>query len=130
MIDHLSTYAVDFSATKLFYQKVFATLGYTIQCELESDWDDGSLGRRICAFGHNDKSTFWIIESASPSTGRHVAFKANNRQQVDAFYNAAMNAGAADNGVPGLRPEYHENYYAAFVIDPDGNDIEAVCHSG
>jgi predicted lactoylglutathione lyase len=65
---------------------------------------------------------------ALPQSHVHVAFAAQNRAEVDAFYRAAMEAGATDNGLPGLRPEYHANYYSAFVLDPDGNNIEAVCH--
>ena len=128
MIDHLSTYATDYAVTVSFYRHVFAGLGYTLQHEFETTWDDGQLGRRVCAFGEEGNPTFWIIESSIPSTGRHIAFKAASRPQVDAFYKAAIKQGAKDNGAPGLRPQYHEHYYAAFVFDPDGNDIEAVCH--
>ncbi|WP_434778235.1 VOC family protein [Neisseria sp. Ec49-e6-T10] len=129
MIDHLSTYATDYVATKHFYEKAFAALGYTIQAEFVAKWNEHFPTQRMCAFGKEGKMAFWIIEVKEAYTPRHTAFAAENRAQVDAFYQAAMHSGGQDNGGPGLRPHYHEHYYGAFVIDPDGNNVEAVCHT-
>jgi catechol 2,3-dioxygenase-like lactoylglutathione lyase family enzyme len=81
-------------------------------------------------FGSKDKAFFWIGDHGKPGGSAHIAFVADSREKVDAFYKAALKAGGKDNGAPGLRPHYHENYYGAFVFDPDGNNIEAVCHKG
>lgn len=82
-----------------------------------------------CAgYGANDKAFFWIGLKGIPQTGAHVAFTTPDRETVDRFYQAALAAGGKDNGAPGPRPHYHENYYGAFVLDPDGHNIEAVCH--
>ncbi len=128
MIDHLSTYATDYPLTKAFYSTVFEVLGITLQTEFVTDWDNEFPDRRCCAFGMNDQCTFWIIEEKEIATPRHIAFSASSRQLVDSFYQRGLQAGGKSNGAPGLRPQYHENYYGAFIIDPDGNDIEAVCH--
>ena len=130
MIDHLSTYATDYSITKKFYVSVLNPLGFFIQHEFKAEWEVDFPTRRICAFGPEGKSVFWIIETKQKYTPRHVAFSASSRSQVEAFYHAGIKNGGADNGKPGLRPKYHDNYFAAFLIDPDGNDIEAVCHTG
>ena len=128
MLDHISTYATDYAATRKFYDQVFQPLGYGLTMEFAVDDDPEFPGCRVCSFGENGQSTFWIIETKNPATPRHIAFAAASTQAVDAFYEAAINGGAKDNGPPGLRPHYHANYYGAFVIDPDGNDIEAVFH--
>ena len=85
-------------------------------------------GRQIIGFGRAMPS-FWLNDGPTASEPQHVAFTARNRAEVDAFYQAAVTAGGRDNGKPGLRPQYHETYYGAFVLDPDGNNIEAVCHT-
>ena len=85
-------------------------------------------GVRVAGYGR-DRPTFWISEGEKQSPATHVALVAENRAQVDAFHGAALAAGGTDNGGPGLRPHYHEHYYGAFVLDPDGNNIEAVCHA-
>jgi len=128
MIDHLSTYAADYLKTKGFYEAAFSPLGYSKQAEFVADWDVDFPTRRACSFGKEGKSIFWVIESKKDLVGRHVAFSAKTRKGVDAFYNEAIKNGGTDNGPPGLRPQYHKDYYGAFVIDPDGNDVEAVCH--
>jgi catechol 2,3-dioxygenase-like lactoylglutathione lyase family enzyme len=128
MIDHLSTYATDFETTMGFYEAVFHPLGYSLQTQFVVDEDPDFPSRRVCAFGAGGASTFWVIESKAASSPRHIAFKAKSREMVDEFYNTALHHGAKSNGAPGIRPEYHDNYYGAFVFDPDGNDIEAVCH--
>lgn len=129
MIDHLSTYASDFVATKAFYQAVFVPLGFSIQMDFVAEWNTEFPSQRMCAFGVAGKPTFWIIESKQKATPRHVAFSAPSREAVNAFYEIALQHGGQDNGKPGLRPHYHADYYGAFVLDPDGNNIEAVCHS-
>lgn len=127
MIDHLSSYTVNYEISKNFYEKAFAPLGYTLQMEFVAEWNADFPTQKMCAFGV-DKATYWLIEVKEPATPRHIAFAAKTRADVDAFYDAAIKAGGKDNGAPGLRPHYHENYYGAFIIDPDGNNIEAVCH--
>ncbi len=129
MIDHVSTYAKNFDATQSFYRAALAPLGFTIQQEMVATWDADFPTRRACAFGPPGMSTFWVIETKQDVTPRHTAFEATTRASVTAFYDAALAAGGRDNGEPGLRPIYHEHYYAAFVFDPDGNDVEAVCHT-
>ena len=128
MIDHLSFYATDYPATRAFYAAVLPGLGYPLAMEMAATWDSEFPTRRMCAFGPPKKPCFWIIEVKQPATPRHVAFTAASRSAVDAFHAAALKHGARDHGAPGLRPHYHANYYGAFVLDPDGNNVEAVCH--
>ncbi|NKB64263.1 MAG: VOC family protein [Gammaproteobacteria bacterium] len=129
MIDHLSTYATDYEKTRSFYEQVFEPLGYSLVAEFTTDEEDDDFpGRRVCSFGENSNSTFWVIETRRQATSRHIAFAASSSQSVDEFYQAALKAGGKENGAPGLRPHYHSQYYGAFVFDPDGNDIEAVFH--
>lgn len=129
MIDHISTYAVDYTVTRDFYAAVFAPLGYSLQTEFIAEGIEGFPAQRICAFGVEGNCSFWVIESPGKYTPRHVAFAAENRLSVDQFFDQAMKNGGEDNGKPGLRPAYHAHYYGAFVIDPDGNNVEAVCHA-
>lgn len=129
MIDHVSTYATDFAPTKAFYQAVLAELGYSVQTEMTFDEDPDLPGRRACAFGPAGKSPFWVIEVLEVATPRHIAFVAPDRGSVAEFHRAGLAAGGRDNGLPGLRPIYHPDYYGAFLTDPDGNNVEAVCHS-
>lgn len=129
MIDHLSTYATDYQATKTFYLSVFKPLGYSIQSEFVAHWNQQFPTQKMCAFGTDGQFSFWVIETQQPSTPRHIAFSADNRTKVDDFYQAGIDAGGRDNGAPGLRPHYHEHYYAAFLLDSDGNNVEAVCHT-
>ncbi len=128
MIDHLSTYATDFEATKAFYTATFAPLGYAVQSEFVAEWNADFPTQRMVGFGKDGKPSFWVIEVKDAYTPRHIAFAAPNRAAVDAFYDQALKTGARDNGKPGLREMYHPNYYGAFVFDPDGNNVEAVCH--
>ena len=118
MIDHVTANVSDFGQAKRFYEQALEPLGYSVQMEF-----DGAAG-----FGAGKgMPDFWI--SANPERGAtHVAFSVNDRATVDAFFEAATAAGGKDNGAPGLRPHYHETYYAAYVHDADGNNIEAVCH--
>ncbi len=130
MIDHLSTYATDYPATVAFYDAVFSPLGYAKNMEMTTEWDPEFPTRRICAFGLGPKPTFWVIEvkAENTATPRHVAFVAADRAAVDAFHAAGLAAGAKDHGAPGERPQYHPGYYGAFLLDPDGNNVEAVHH--
>jgi len=128
MIDHLSTSAIDFDATQKFYDAVFATLGYERNVDMVTSWDPENPTRRICAYGPGQKPTFWVGEAGEANGSRHVAFVAADRAAVDAFHAAGLEAGGKDNGAPGERPQYHPGYYGAFLIDPDGNNVEAVCH--
>lgn len=129
MIDHLSTYATDYEATKSFYESVFDALGYSLQVEMVTEWDKDNPTHRICAFGPQGRPVFWVIEVNEASTPRHTAFTAQSRERVNRFHEAGLQSGGKDNGPPGPRPMYHEHYYGAFLLDPDGNNVEAVCHT-
>jgi catechol 2,3-dioxygenase-like lactoylglutathione lyase family enzyme len=124
MLDHIGFGVTDFNRSKEFYSRALAPLGYKLvmQVSLSEDGDDGYAG-----FG-DDRPHFWIGTGKPLQSRLHVAFAAKTRADVRAFYEAAIAAGGIDNGPPGLRPHYHENYYGAFVLDPDGHNIEAVNH--
>jgi catechol 2,3-dioxygenase-like lactoylglutathione lyase family enzyme len=119
VIDHIGVHVTDVAESKAFYRAALAPLGYAVIMEFGGD----------VGFGVPPKPDFWIGQSEADVLPTHVAFRADTRTQVDAFYKAAIAAGGRDNGPPGLRPDYHANYYGAFVLDPDGHNIEAVCHS-
>ena len=121
MFDHVKFGVSDFAASKAFYVKALEPLGVAIVSEGEP-----SYGVELCRKG--EITSLILFQTAEKPAHLHIAFMASNRQQVEAFYRAALAAGAKDNGPPGLRPKYHANYYAAFVIGPDGHNIEAVCH--
>ncbi|MFM2478820.1 VOC family protein [Celerinatantimonas sp. MCCC 1A17872] len=127
--DHLSTYAVDYLCTRDFYAALFEPFGYEINYEFSKYISDDFPHQRICSFGAPGTDSLWIVETQSPFTPRHFAFGADTTELVDTFYKIGLELGAIDNGAPGLRLEYEPNYYAAFLIDPDGNNIEAVCHA-
>ncbi|HBD13613.1 MAG TPA: glyoxalase/bleomycin resistance/extradiol dioxygenase family protein [Porticoccaceae bacterium] len=129
MIDHLSTYATDYVVTKRFYESVFKPLDYSIQMEFVAEWNLDFPTQRMCAFGPEGKPIFWIIETKGSYTPRHTAFSTKSRELVNKFHEAGVQNGGTDNGAPGIRPMYHEHYYGAFLIDPDGNNVEAVCHA-
>jgi catechol 2,3-dioxygenase-like lactoylglutathione lyase family enzyme len=136
MIDHISVRVADYDRSKKFYEAALAPLGYTLAMEVASG----------AGFGREFIPDFWVKQGEPRNAGSlteptesislagcggsavHVAFSSEDRSSVDAFYRAALAGGARDNGAPGLRPEYHPNYYGAFVLDPDGYNIEAVCH--
>ena len=126
MIDHVGFPVSDYRRSKAFYEKALAPLGYTLVMEVGADVT-GS-GAVAAGFGVNDKPDFWIGGEGGLDKPLHVAIVAKDRATVDAFYKAALAAGGIDNGAPGLRPHYHPDYYGAFVRDPDGHNIEAVCH--
>jgi len=119
VIDHTSLTVADVASSKAFYRAALGPLGYALIMEWE----------QYAGFGVPPKPDFWIGQGKPNVPPIHVAFRAQNRKEVDAFYKAAMAAGGRDNGPPGLRPHYHENYYGAFVLDPDGHNIEVVCHT-
>ena len=134
MLDHMTFRVKDIARAKAFYCAALAPLGYSICFE-------GTYGSNILGLAYPDaseldgkKADVWFIDGPSPyggpaaTSGCHLAWRAASRAQVDAFYKAAIAAGGKDNGAPGLRPDYHANYHGAFVIDPEGNNIEAVCH--
>jgi catechol 2,3-dioxygenase-like lactoylglutathione lyase family enzyme len=118
MIDHFMLKVRDYQKSKQFYLAALKPLGY----ELVMEFGEGG------GLGAGGKPDFWIGRDAAPTSPVHFAFHADQRRLVDAFYEAAIQAGGKDNGKPGLRPDYHPNYYGAFVIDPDGHNVEAVCH--
>ena len=125
MIDHIGLSVADIGRAKAFYLSALKPLGLGMVMEVTPQETGGYAG---AGFGSDKKPFFWIGSGSTAKGGIHVAFTANSRADVDAFYKAAIAAGGKDNGVPGLRPHYHANYYGAFVFDPDGNNIEAVCH--
>ena len=120
MIDHTGVNVGDFEASRSFYAAALAPLGYELLFEFHGS---------VTGFGEQGKPDFWIIQGEANTPRIHVAFRADTREKVEAFYEAALGAGARDNGAPGSRPQYHPNYYGAFVLDSDGHNIEAVCHS-
>jgi catechol 2,3-dioxygenase-like lactoylglutathione lyase family enzyme len=124
VIDHVGFPVSDYERSKAFYIAALAPLGYTLIVEVQQDENDSPAA----GFGANGKPDFWIGEGGLNRV-LHVAIAVNERGMVDAFHRAAIDAGARDNGAPGLRPHYHPDYYAAFVLDPDGHNIEAVCHA-
>jgi catechol 2,3-dioxygenase-like lactoylglutathione lyase family enzyme len=121
ILDHIGISVTDFEQSKAFYQATLAPLGLAIMMEFPAEGC-------ACGFGRAGKPAFWISGGAKTSPRIHIAFAAPSREAVDAFYRAALAAGATDNGPPGVREHYHPNYYGAFVLDPDGHNIEAVCH--
>jgi len=121
MLDHLGLDVTDYERSKAFYLKALAPLGIELLMEPIPT---------VGGFGSDGMPYFWIGHRGRPAqSGVHVAFAARSRELVDAFHAAALDAGATDNGGPGVREIYHTNYYGAFVLDPDGNNVEAVCHT-
>jgi catechol 2,3-dioxygenase-like lactoylglutathione lyase family enzyme len=121
MFDHVKFGVSDYAASKAFYLKALEPLGVAVGAEGEPRYGV-ELVRPDC------DTSLCLYQTEDKPAPLHLAFTAENRQQVEAFYRAALKAGGKDNGAPGLRPKYQGNYYAAFVIDPDGHNIEAVCH--
>ncbi|MES1971219.1 MAG: VOC family protein [Pseudomonadota bacterium] len=125
MIDHIGIAASDFAASRRLYEAALAPLGIGLMMEVTPEQTGGYHGLGL---GKNGKPFFWLGNGGPRGAGMHIAFVAESRAQVDAFYQAAIAAGGHDNGPPGIRAHYHPNYYAAFVLDPDGINVEAVCH--
>lgn len=126
IIDHTGLSVADFPAMLAFYEKALAPLGVTTLMRLgkeeTGDFDGAGLGR--------EKPILWIAGGGQATPRVHIAIRADSRADVDAFHAAAMAAGGTDNGAPGVREHYHPTYYAAFVLDPEGHNLEAVCHRG
>ena len=118
-IDHVTLRARDLPASRQFYEAALALLGFGLEFEHEG----------LLAFGSGESGRLIIYASERPVAGFHVAFSAPSREAVDAFHAAALEVGGRDNGAPGLRPEYHGGYYGAYVLDPEGNNVEAVHHT-
>tara|TARA_R110002020_G_scaffold11538_2_gene43265 strand:- start:3319 stop:3711 length:393 start_codon:yes stop_codon:yes gene_type:complete len=127
MIDHTGINVANLSISKQFYEAVLSTLGYVARLDFP---DAVGFGTSNANQDDDPGGDFWIIQGAPFNPRSDIAFRAANEAQVVAFYETALAAGAKDNGAPGLRPHYHKRYYAAFVFDPDGYNIEAVFHSG
>ena len=121
MFDHVKFGASDYAASKAFFLKALAPLGIVAGSE-----GSPAYGIELCAQGK--AASLCLFQTEERPAHLHIAFTADSRQQVQAFYRAALEAGGKDNDAPGLRPQYHANYYAAFVMAPDGHNIEAVCH--
>jgi catechol 2,3-dioxygenase-like lactoylglutathione lyase family enzyme len=123
MIDHIIISVSDLEASKAFYLKALASLGYKNSPEFTS----GSTKTKGVGFGEEDFE-FFIVQGPAHKPGLHPAFRVSTREKVEAFYNAAITAGSRDNDAPALSPEHHPDYFSAYVFDPDGHNIEAVCH--
>jgi len=121
ILDHVGLAVADFERSKTFYREVLGTLGI----ELLADWTFGR--EHVAGFG-KERPTFWIGDGKPARGSMHVAFTAASRAQVAAFHSVGLSMGGRDNGPPGIRAHYHPNYYGAFLFDPDGHNIEAVCH--
>ncbi len=121
MLDHITFRVSDIQKTEAFYSAVLKPLGYTLS--YDHTFDDNV---RVIGFGKDGKIDSWFTAGTPVSGPAHISWKADSKEQVDEFHKVALVAGGKDNGAPGIRTEYHANYYGAFVLDPDGNNIEAV----
>jgi catechol 2,3-dioxygenase-like lactoylglutathione lyase family enzyme len=137
MLDHMTFRVADMARSKAFYSAALAPLGYALLFEQAFNGSNVvGFGPREGAHDGEARIDTWLVDGPSPhggpaaTSGCHLAWLAPSRAAVDAFHIAALAAGGRDNGAPGLRPQYHAEYYGAFVIDPDGNNVEAVCHAG
>jgi catechol 2,3-dioxygenase-like lactoylglutathione lyase family enzyme len=119
MFDHVGLNVKNYQTSRAFYETLLASIGWSVV----SEWPDHG----VAGLGPEGRPMFWLHEREPYTTGTHVAFTCDDRATVDAFHAGGLAAGGTDNGPPGLR-WYHENYYGAFVLDPDGNNLEAVCH--
>jgi catechol 2,3-dioxygenase-like lactoylglutathione lyase family enzyme len=126
MIDHMGIPVSDIARSRAFYEAALGALGMSVQMEVNPDKTES--GGTALGFGVPGEKIFWIGDDEKVGEGIHVAFRADRREQVDRVHAAGLKAGGRDNGAPGLRPHYGPNYYAAFVYDPDGAKIEAVCY--
>jgi catechol 2,3-dioxygenase-like lactoylglutathione lyase family enzyme len=125
MLDHIGLVVSNLQKSRQFYLVALAPLSIGIVMEVSKEQTGKYAG---AGFGASDTPSFWIGTGDHLSGPIHIAFTASTRAEVDAFYKAALSVGGRDNGVPGVRAHYHPNYYGAFVLDPDGNNVEAVCH--
>jgi len=127
MIDHVGFAVADAQRSRLFYEAALAPLGISLlRTAMPEQTEAGGTAH---GFGRDGNPFFWVGDKERVGEGTHVAFAVDTRAEVDAFHAAALAAGGRDNGAPGLRPHYSPNYYAAFVLDPDGHNIEAVCRA-
>jgi catechol 2,3-dioxygenase-like lactoylglutathione lyase family enzyme len=125
MIDHTGVLVSDFEKSKKFYMEALRPIGYQLLLEFPASITGSA---NVAGFGEPPKPDFWIGQGKPNDPRVHVAFRVGKRLLVDAFHQAALASGGKDHGAPGLRPQYHANYYGAFVLDPDGHNIEVVCH--
>jgi catechol 2,3-dioxygenase-like lactoylglutathione lyase family enzyme len=125
MIDHSGLKITDPAKSRRFYEAALAPLGYRVLMEVPAEHTGGMV---VLGYGVPPKPDFWVAQGTPETPRVHVAFRAGSREEVDAFHRAALAAGGRDNGAPGPRPHYHAKYYGAFVLDPDGHNIEAVFH--
>jgi catechol 2,3-dioxygenase-like lactoylglutathione lyase family enzyme len=125
VIDHVGFPVSDYARSKAFYERALAPLGYLLVIEVQQNEHDA----KACGFGIGGKPDLWIGGEGGLDRALHIAITAKDRASVDAFYQAAIAAGGRDNGAPGIRTHYHPDYYGAFVLDPDGHNIEAVCQA-
>jgi catechol 2,3-dioxygenase-like lactoylglutathione lyase family enzyme len=132
MIDHTGVIVSDLEKSKIFYSAALGAIGLALLMEFPASVTGSN---DVAGYGAPESSAqgpsaeFWLARGDPGAIPVHIAFRVARRSLVDAFYNAALAAGGRDNGAPGLRPHYHPNYYGAFVLDPDGHNIEAVCHA-
>lgn len=127
MIDHTGVTVSNYEKSRAFYLAALGAIGFVKNMEFPASVT-GSTD--VAGFGPPEKPEFWISGGTPQQPPVHVAFRVDSRAEVEAFYQAAIAAGGRDNGAPGIRAHYHPNYYGAFVLDPDGHNIEAVCHAG
>jgi catechol 2,3-dioxygenase-like lactoylglutathione lyase family enzyme len=125
MIDHTGVQVSRPEISRRFYDQALAPLGYAVLMVVPPEFTNGKV---VLGYGVAPKADFWLAEGTPNEPRIHIAFRADSRSMVDAFHRAALAAGGKDNGAPGPRPHYHQHYYGAFVLDPDGHNIEAVCH--
>ncbi len=126
MIDHVGVSVANVKRSKAFYDAALAPIGIRMIMEVPGSVTES--GGTACGYGKDGKPFFWFGDKEKVGAGFHIAFAVDRRKLVDAFYKAALAAGGKDNGAPGLRPHYHAHYYGAFVHDPDGHNVEVVCH--
>ncbi len=126
MIDHVTLSVSDFKRSRAFYDAALEAIGVLPLWEIPDEPDGAVI---TVGYGRPPRPTFWIAQGPHVSGPVHIGFNTFTRGEVDDFHAAALKAGGRDNGAPGLRPQYDPNYYGAFILDPDGNNVEAVCHS-
>ena len=127
MLDHIGIAVSNIDRSRAFYDQALGPIGITLLWVIGPEQTES--GGTALGYGSEGRPYFWIGDNERTGEGTHVAFSVRTRGEVDAFYAAALAAGGRDNGAPGLRPHYHTNYYGAFVHDPDGINVEAVCHT-
>jgi catechol 2,3-dioxygenase-like lactoylglutathione lyase family enzyme len=127
MLDHVGIAVSDIERSRAFYDRALMPIGVTLLWTIAPEQTES--GGTAIGYGSGGRPYFWIGDNERVGAGTHIAFRVRTRAEVDAFHAAALAAGGRDNGAPGLRPHYHPDYYGAFVYDPDGINVEAVCHS-